>query len=51
MVEIPRLEAKSRFVKPEQAGIHVRIRCKVKEKLDSGLRRNDEEEEESTSSR
>ena len=27
---------------PAQAGIHLRARCKAKENLDSGLRRNDE---------
>jgi hypothetical protein len=26
---------------PAQAGIHLRARCKAKENLDSGLRRND----------
>jgi hypothetical protein len=36
---------------PAQAGIHLRMRCKAKENLDSGLRRNDDKEEESTSSR
>jgi hypothetical protein len=37
---------------PAKAGIHLRMRCKAKENLDSGLRRNDDkEEEESTSSR
>ena len=35
---------------PAQAGIHLRARCKAKENLDSGLRRNDDTEE-STSSR
>jgi len=50
MVEIPRLEAKRGFVMPAQAGIHLRARCKDKEYLDSGLRRNDDTEE-STSSR
>jgi hypothetical protein len=50
MVEIPRLEAKRGFVMPAQAGIHLRARCKVKRNLDSGLRRNDDPEE-STSSR
>jgi hypothetical protein len=35
---------------PAKAGIHLRARCKAKENLDSGLRRNDDEEE-STSSR
>jgi hypothetical protein len=42
MVEIPRLQAKRRFVMPAKAGIHLRARCKAKENLDSGLRRNDE---------
>jgi len=51
MVEIPRLEAKRRFVMPAQAGIHLRARCKANENLDSGLRRNDDKEEESTSNR
>jgi hypothetical protein len=36
---------------PAQADIHLGIHCKAKEDLDSGLRRNDEEEEESNSSR
>ena len=27
---------------PAKAGIHLRARCKAKENLDSGLRRNDE---------
>jgi hypothetical protein len=35
---------------PAQAGIHLGIHCKAKEGMDSGLRRNDEEEE-STSGR
>jgi hypothetical protein len=35
---------------PAKAGIHLRARCKAKENLDSGLRRNDDKEE-STSSR
>ena len=47
--EIPRpsvsaqdmLQAKREFVMPAQAGIHLRSRCKAKENLDSGLRRND----------
>jgi len=50
MVEIPRLQAKSRFVMPEKSGIHLRPRCKTKENLDSAtgsgpgqaLRRNDD---------
>jgi hypothetical protein len=36
MVEIPRLQATRRFVMPAKAGIHLRARCKAKEKLDSG---------------
>jgi len=35
---------------PAKAGIHLRARCKAKENLDSGLRRNDDKEK-STSSR
>jgi hypothetical protein len=50
MVDTPRLEAKRRFVMPAQAGIHLRARCKGKRNLDSGLCRNDDPEE-STSSR
>jgi hypothetical protein len=50
MDEIPRLQAKSGFVMPGKAGIHLRFRWKAKENLDSGpgsrpgqaLRRNDE---------
>jgi hypothetical protein len=45
-----RLEAERGFVMPAQAGIHLRARCKAKRNLDSGLRRNDDPEE-STSSR
>jgi len=33
------------------AGIHFGMRSKAKENLDSGLRRNDDKEEESTSGR
>jgi hypothetical protein len=36
---------------PAKAGIYLRMRSKVKENLDSGLRRNDNNDEESTSSR
>jgi hypothetical protein len=36
---------------PAKAGIHLRMRCKIKENLDSGLRWNDDKEDESTSSR
>ena len=50
MVEIPCLRAKRRFVMPAKAGIHLRACCKAKQNLDSGLRRNDDTEE-STSSR
>ena len=45
VVEIPRLQAKRRLVMPAKAGIHLRVRCKDQENLDSGLRRNDDKEE------
>jgi len=48
-VEIPRVEAKRRFVMPVQAGIHLGARCKADENLDSLLRRNDDKEELSSS--
>jgi hypothetical protein len=41
-VTTPRLQVKRRFVMPAKAGIHLRLYCKAKEILDSGLRRNDE---------
>jgi hypothetical protein len=36
---------------PAKAGIHLRMRCRAKENLDSGLRRNDDKEEMSACSR
>jgi iron(III) transport system substrate-binding protein len=50
MAAIPCLRLKWRFVTPAKAGIHLRLRCKLKENLDScpgsgpgqALRRNDE---------
>jgi hypothetical protein len=48
-VEIPRVEAKRRFVMPVQAGIHLGARCKADENLDSLLRRNDDKEKSSSS--
>jgi hypothetical protein len=30
---------------PATAGIHLRMRCKAEENLDSGLRRNDDKED------
>ena len=41
-VEIFILEANPDSVMPAQAGIQVRIRCKFTNRLDSGLRRNDD---------
>ena len=41
MVEIPRLQAKRKFVMPANAGIQVRLRFNFKDRLDSGFRRND----------
>jgi hypothetical protein len=42
MLEIPRLQAKTRIVMPAKAGVHLRFSWKGEENLDSFLRRNDE---------
>ena len=42
---------KSRIVMPAKAGIHLSLRCKAKESLDSSLRRNDDREESTFSRR
>ena len=41
MVEISRLHAKREFVMPANAGIQVRFQFTIKDRLDSGFRRND----------
>jgi len=48
IVEIPRVEAKRISVMPAQAGIHLRGRRKADKNLDSGVRRNDDEEKSSS---
>jgi len=45
MIEIFHRQAKRRFVMPAKAGIPLCLRCKAKENLDSGPRRNDDKEE------
>ena len=48
IVEIRRVEAKRRSVMPAQAGMHLRGHRKADKNLDSGVRRNDDEEKSSS---